>query len=1042
MLMFSRMSAHARNLLSRSRKARRKNWSEPKVEQLEVRQVLSAGHTNAAMSAEHLAVFGTRDPVTNIVTGGLAPNATVNNYSIANGDWDNPATWSDGVPDDNDNVLISAGTVVTIDSDVSVSATDPRVTLRTIRDDGTLRFDPHVNTKLLVDTILVTNAGAFEMGTEADPIDATHRARVVFADRTIGLDSAATAALNADQLLWDPLQFSHGLIAHGAVSIHGAHVTSFVSGQKANFAGSTTFDLGVPVPSDWKVGDQLIISGSTAANSANVNTDDQVKIAAINGNVITLSASTPLKYTHVKNASYVADMNRSATFESETPGVIAKRGHIMFMHSDNVHVDAAGFYGLGRTDKRTVIDDVVNSPDPDNPSQMTTDVLLADINPTNPALGHRVLVPVVDANGNTVIDPVTNQPKMQIAKTGLNPRGRYAIHFHRTGTDYEDAPATINNSAVVDSPGWGIVNHSSYVNVTDNVVFNAVGAAFVTEAGDEIGSFDHNLAMHSQGSGQNILSRQTFQDFGHAGDGFWLQGGNVSLTNNVATGQRHSGFVFFPRGLDQKGLGVTQISGENLQTYAWANPTRMYEVADIPLLKFQGNTAFGVEDGYESWFTLLNAPHSSPTVIEDFKVSYTSGNAIEIPYTNNVVFKNVTLIGNFAKPNYVGIERNSITQNITYDHVNVQGFANGINAPLQGINTIVGGKFNNLKNIFIETTSNKTRVVNINDASPTDPIVFINNLKPLVNGVPTAVKQYDIFMNANFMPLMNDLTKLFNPDVIQIGLVSHNGEQVYFYEQAAGFTPFPSTAQLNPGLFGPKAAAYVPTELLDKTNAQLFQQYGLAIGGIVAPANAVPDPLINGIVGSKAQYQPDLYLFSPRYYNYVANGPYKLTYGYAATANTPSAYIVESSPTVLKNGWNLLTRTVLGQPRTLLVYGDNTPPNLQLDAKMPTTINKADLDNGATFQINAVQLDDSLGSQKFQQSIKLNDSKIVSALKTRADGTQFVTLTFTIQDLANNKTTIKLDLDVTFTAPLLKDFGRKNDPLFVSSSTLLGLIGG
>ncbi|MCX7421806.1 MAG: hypothetical protein NT013_19965 [Planctomycetia bacterium] len=600
-----------------------------------------------------------------------------------------------------------------------------------------------------------------------------------------------------------------------------------------------------------------------------MNTDDQVKIAGINGNIITLSASTPLKYTHVKNASYVADMNRSATFESETPGVVAKRGHVMFMHSDNVHVDAAGFYGLGRTDKRTVIDDVVNSPDPDNPGQMTTDVLLKDINPTNPALGHRVLVPVVDASGKTVIDPVTNQPKMQIAKTGLNVRGRYAVHFHRTGTDYEDAPATINDSAVVDSPGWGIVNHSSYVNVTDNVVFNAVGAAFVTEAGDEIGNFDHNLAMHSQGSGQNILARQTFQDFGHQGDGFWLQGGNVSLTNNVAAGQRHSGFVFFPRGLDQKGLGITTISGENLQTYAWANPALNYDVADVPLLKFQGNTAFGVEDGYESWFTMLAVNHTSQTVIEDFKVSYTTANAIEIPYTSNVTFKNVTLIGNFVKPNFVGIERNSITKNITYDHVNAQGFAVGIDAPLRGVSTIVGGKFNNLKNINIVTTSDRTRVLNINDASPTDPVQFINNLKPLVNGVPTPVKQFDIYMEANFRPLMNDLTTLFNPDVIQIGLVSHNGQQVYFYEQAAGFTPFPSTVQGNTSLFGPKAAAYVPTEMLDKTNAELFAQYGLAIGGIVAPANSVPDPLINGIVGPKGVYQADLFLFSARYYNPV-----------------------------------------------------------------------------------------------------------------------------------------------------------------------------
>jgi hypothetical protein len=116
-------------------------------------------------------------------------------------------------------------------------------------------------------------------------------------------------------------------------------------------------------------------------------------------------------------------------------------------------------------------------------------------------------------------------------------------------------------------PGWGIVNHSSNVDVSGNVVFNAVGAAFVTEAGDEIGTFDGNIAIHSQGSGDGIESRERVQDFGHQGNGFWLQGGNVSVTNNVVSGQRAAAYIFFPVGLEQKGLGETQIHVHDL-----ANP--------------------------------------------------------------------------------------------------------------------------------------------------------------------------------------------------------------------------------------------------------------------------------------------------------------------------------------------------------------------------------------------------------------------------------------------------------------------------------------
>src|SRR5262249_14835894 len=161
------------------------------------------------------------------------------------------------------------------------------------------------------------------------------------------------------------------------------------------------------------------------------------------------------------------------------------------------------------------------------PGQMTTDVLQAAVNPptADPRIAgtHRVLVPVVDAAGNPVV--VNGVTQLQIARTGLNPRGRYAVHFHRTG---DTQASSISDSAVLASPGWGYVNHSSDVDMSDNVAFNVVGASFVTEAGDEVGSFNHNLAMHGQGSGQGIDSRQQFQDFGHQGDGFWLQGGNVS----------------------------------------------------------------------------------------------------------------------------------------------------------------------------------------------------------------------------------------------------------------------------------------------------------------------------------------------------------------------------------------------------------------------------------------------------------------------------------------------------------------------------------
>ena len=88
MLMFSSLSSYARTLKTGSRKARRRNWSRPNVEQLEARVLL---HANPVMDAEHLAVFGARDAATLVVTGGLVPDAAVTTHTIASGNWSNPA---------------------------------------------------------------------------------------------------------------------------------------------------------------------------------------------------------------------------------------------------------------------------------------------------------------------------------------------------------------------------------------------------------------------------------------------------------------------------------------------------------------------------------------------------------------------------------------------------------------------------------------------------------------------------------------------------------------------------------------------------------------------------------------------------------------------------------------------------------------------------------------------------------------------------------------------------------------------------------------
>lgn len=1005
----------------------------PILEKLESRIFL---HSNPVIDAEHMAVMD------------LFPDSAVTYKSVATGKWSSPATWAhlasngsviadNSIPGLGANVLIAAGTTVTVDGDESKNALGSRVALHTVRDDGTLRFDTNVNTTLLVDSMLVSDGGHFFMGGDPNdpagagrPIQVGVKAQVIFADGTDALDSTGAVINNRDiNIMWDPKQFSRGLIDHGTFRVAGTNVASFVKVDTALLTKATTINLGA-LPAGWAVGDRLIITGSTATNSSNQNQDEQVGITAINGATITLSG--PLKYYHPAGSVYVSDVSRNAVFSSESVAIgdntVAHRGHVMFMHNPDVIVNGAGFYGLGRTDKRTTIDDPVVVPDPDHPGQMTTDVIGLNVNSIDGT--HRVYVPMVDAAGNQVLNP-DGTPVPQIAKTGLNPRGRYAVHFHRTGSAMGDPAAVINDSAVVDSPGWGIVNHSSNVNVTNNTVFNAVGAAYITEAGDELGSFDHNIAIHSRGSGDGIESRKQFQDFGHEGDGFWLQGGNVSLTNNVVSGQRHSGYIFFPVGLDQKGLGVTMIDASTLADPTWAKGQMMVAVGDVPLRVFQNNIAFGVGDGLETWFSLLNVRDSRRTVIENFSAWSTNGSGVFTPYTNQITFKNVQLMNNLNHPWGTGFGRNDVTRSAEYDDVIVQGFETGINVPVNGNNVIQGGTFNDFKGIVIQTSNDRGRTVDFFD-SAADPMVF-QTLSPTVLN---SRSQYDVFLQYQIIAMDQDITKLFNPDIVRMGTIRHNGMQLYYLEQASTRIPFP-VGQTPP---------YVPAAFVGLTNQQLFDQFGLALGGIVAPPDAaVIDPRINALIGSPSTYLPDLRVNSARYYNPTVT-PYTLSYKYSNPADPTASregwvYVREATPTVLTPGWNVLTRTILGHVRSMLVYSDAIPPTFQFAAGVPTTVNKADIDNGANFVIAGVVLDDSIGSKNFNMNVRLNDPKFVSPIQTALDGSQFVILSFAIKDFAGNTTLVTRTLTVTFIAPLQKDLGRRNLPTMDPSVTLLELLG-
>jgi hypothetical protein len=847
---------------------------------------MKAHPMDRALQAEHAELLDLLDPEKATCT------------AIRDGSWSDPRIWKEGaVPGDDARVLILDGTTVTLD-DFS------RANLRWLRIDGVLEFAPDKKTGLVVDTLVVSPTGHLKIGTAEKPVASDKKAEIVFTGRG-PIDTS-----------WDPHQLSRGLISHGGVEIFGAEVTPYVTLARPPKAGDTRLFLN-DRPTNWKRGDRLVLAathpperqmdaGKRYAGTSKVvyadnnqpdksakpmkkeakpfnpnsasrknpkgdlinpkgtkppqaSEDEELTILEINGREVTVR---PLAHDHTAPADglsvYLANTSRNVVLRSEKTAPLSSRGHAMFMHSPRVRIANAGFYDLGRTNKLEPVDDF----------------------------------------------EVMGKKGVQ-AGTGLNPRGRYAVHFHRTGSDIHSQPIGVRGCAVVNSPGWGFVNHSSFVEFDDNVAFNVDGSAFVTEAGDEVGAFRGNLAVRSIGSGEDPGERDPIQDFGHEGNGFWFQGGGLIVENNVASSCGHAGFFYFTRGLVQSGLGRMAFSTANLQDASWAKGQKFVSVGEVPIRSFKGNVAYAAHIGYAVRFqhtgsSKFGGPHNpGRSVLEDGLV-WNTRYGVRIEYSERLTLRNLRLIGNtHGKGSIAGVMgANEGLEGMRYENLYVEGWEKGINVEQSSDHVIQGGFYNNFMNIYVPMPLTRNRVVDVEGDV---------RFGTLSDGVLGDRRQYDIFMDGDFGQLLQgdyrgrDPNMLFVPIVTKVATVRYQGKQIYYLEQAADHIPFSEAA-----------SGSVPKELIGKTNQEMWNRYGLAIGGALPPADARQEPRIHGLVGGPRSYARDLYA------NRVNSE--QLRDCLVALVDQRKR-VAASTKANLHPGWNLVSLAVDGALRSVLVYG-------------------------------------------------------------------------------------------------------------------------
>lgn len=377
---------------------------------------------------------------------GNAPMAT--HVAVKDGDWFDPETWGGQVPGEGAMVHIPASMEVTYEGASDAS-------LFMVRVDGTLNFmaEDGVSTKMVVDTLvtapdskLAVLAGRATDGT----VDIVFEEGTPAAHADFYTDASAGDGV-IGRYNWDPDQLSLGLVASGEVVVRGQEVAGHLQLETGPAAGDTSlvFDAWDEGASTWQPGQQIVV-GATNFVGYDANnefqTEDEVRTITaveVDGTRLIVHIDAPLQYDHIgpndpatgeELTTSVGNLSRNVTFSSgvadqngdgladrgtslgeplEVGGhYVTERGHVAFMHTDDVRVENSAFFGLGRTDKSIPLDDFVTGSN------------------GNDGLAHRLH----EDNGEIgVFDEGIDIALETPADEALNVRGRYAVHLHMAG---------------------------------------------------------------------------------------------------------------------------------------------------------------------------------------------------------------------------------------------------------------------------------------------------------------------------------------------------------------------------------------------------------------------------------------------------------------------------------------------------------------------------------------------------------------------------------------------------------------------------------
>ena len=434
----------------------------------------------------------------------------------------------------------------------------------------------------------------------------------------------------------DPIKQAEHLAAMALVTAESASL--FVpAGQTTELTGDVTHD-GVRFEGTLRILGTLRVETLLGTSTSRLEMGDGAKIVIRDTGPIT----DPFRLGRGIISHGQVALDGSWTIESENPA-LDRRGHFMVMHSPKARIVGGTVRNLGRTDK----------------SQPVTDP---------------------DGQGGGT----------------ANPRGRYPLHIHRTGST---EAVVIQNVRVEGSPGWGIVNHDSWVECDDCTCVDTFGAAFVGEIGTERGHFRNWRAEDIGGLplGDIGISTEAVEDWGKAGHAVWLQGGGgIEVGPGSYANLSHRAVIIM--GHQPIPVPLSVLDDEFAQLKAL--PQATIPSNGIPN-RVRGVTFDGGLLGMalEPWVNQEPFSHTAERGYITDCIFNQCG--ILSVYSNRTDYIRNKLTGNPLAPVGFGMHHTGFTIDHTYQDNEVKGFGIGIFCPSDGANRISGGRLANVVDILV-----------------------------------------------------------------------------------------------------------------------------------------------------------------------------------------------------------------------------------------------------------------------------------------------------------------------------------------------------